>query len=96
MRTNMTMNLKLAKRWMVKNKHYILEKLSSLVLWNCAHPSNQAVTKELVNDPDITGKYLHRFSWLKDEEIGAISQEWNWLRDGIKNLMMENLRNSLY
>ena len=52
---------------------------SSLVLWNCAHPSNQAVTKELVNDPDITGKYLHRFSWLKDEEIGAISHEWNWL-----------------
>ena len=52
---------------------------SSLVLWNCAHPSNGAVTKELVNDPDITGKYLHRFSWLKDEEIGAISNEWNWL-----------------
>ena len=74
----MTMNLKLAKK-MVKSKHYILENWSSLVLWNCAHPSNQAVTKELVNDPDIAGKYLHRFSWLKDEEIGAISHEWNWL-----------------
>ena len=52
---------------------------SSLVLWNCGHPSNRAVTPELVNNPNTTGKYLHRFSWLKDEEIGSISHEWNWL-----------------
>ena len=64
-------------KWMVKNKQFILEKLSSLVLWNCGHPSNKIVTKELVNDPDTTGKVLHRFSWLKDEEIGSINHEWN-------------------
>ena len=52
---------------------------SSLVLWNCGHPSNKIVTKELVNDPSTTGKYLHRFSWLKDHEIGEINHEWNWL-----------------
>ena len=52
---------------------------SSVMLINCSHPSNQILTKELVNDPDIDGKYLHRFSWLKDEEIGKISYEWNWL-----------------
>ena len=52
---------------------------SSLVLWNCSHPSNKIVTKEYVNNPDITGKILHRFSWLKDEEIGSISHHWNWL-----------------
>src|SRR6056300_1894805 len=52
---------------------------SSLVLWNCGHPSNQKISKELINNPETTGKYLHRFSWLKDEEIGAISHEWNWL-----------------
>jgi lipopolysaccharide biosynthesis glycosyltransferase len=52
---------------------------SSLVLWNCGHPSNQKITIDLVNDPNTTGKYLHRFSWLKDEEIGAIHHEWNWL-----------------
>ena len=52
---------------------------SSLVLWNCGHPSNRTVTKEFVNDPETTGKVLHRFSWLKDEEIGSISHEWNWL-----------------
>lgn len=52
---------------------------SSLVLWNCSHPSNKQVTQELVNNPDTTGKYLHRFSWLQDHEIGSISHEWNWL-----------------
>ena len=52
---------------------------SSLVLWNCGHPSNKKVTSDLVNDPDTTGKYLHRFSWLKDDEIGRITHEWNWL-----------------
>jgi len=52
---------------------------SSLVLWNCGHPSNKKVTQELINDPDTTGKYLHRFSWLKDNEIGEVSHEWNWL-----------------
>ena len=52
---------------------------SSLVLWNCGHPSNKIVTKDYVNDPNTTGKILHRFSWLEDHEIGSISHEWNWL-----------------
>ena len=52
---------------------------SSVMLFNCAHPSNQILTKELVNDPTIDGKYLHRFSWLKDEEIGELDHTWNYL-----------------
>jgi len=52
---------------------------SSLVLWNCGHPSNQKISKELINNPETTGKYLHRFSWLKDEEIGSVPHHWNWL-----------------
>ena len=52
---------------------------SSMMLINCAHPSNQQVTKEFVNDPEKDGKYLHRFSWLNNNEIGKISHEWNWL-----------------
>ena len=52
---------------------------SSLVLWNCGHPSNQKITKELINAPETTGKYLHRFSWLDDKEIGSIPHHWNWL-----------------
>lgn len=52
---------------------------SSMMLINCGHPSNKSLTKELVNNETITGAYLHRFSWLKDEEIGKLSHEWNWL-----------------
>lgn len=52
---------------------------SSMVLWNCGHPSNKQIDMELVNNVETTGKYLHRFSWLKDEEIGKLNHEWNWL-----------------
>lgn len=52
---------------------------SSVVLFNCSHPSNKALTKDVVNSE--TGQFLHRFSWLKDDEIGEIPHEWNWLVD---------------
>ena len=52
---------------------------SSLVLWNCGHPSNQNLTVDVINDEGTTGKYLHRFSWLEDEEIGSLPIDWNWL-----------------
>lgn len=52
---------------------------SSMMLINCSHPSNKKLTKDLVNDPKTDGKYLHRFSWLRDDEIGTITHEWNWL-----------------
>jgi|TARA_B110000046_G_C12997434_1_gene400635 hypothetical protein len=54
---------------------------SSVMLVNCGHPSNKKLDMNLVNDPSITGAYLHRFSWLHDSEIGEISHEWNWLTD---------------
>ena len=50
---------------------------SSMVLWNCGHPSNKKLTTELINKE--TGKYLHRFSWLDDSEIGSLPHEYNWL-----------------
>jgi lipopolysaccharide biosynthesis glycosyltransferase len=62
-----------------KQHQYPRKNWSSMMLINCGHPSNANLTKELINDPETTGKYLHRFSWLKDEEIGEISHEWNWL-----------------
>jgi len=52
---------------------------SSVMLVNCAHPSNAVLHKELVNDPEISGAYLHRFSWLKDDEIGELDHTWNYL-----------------
>lgn len=50
---------------------------SSLILFNCQHPSNKILTPDVVNSQ--SGAFLHRFQWLKDEEIGTISHEWNWL-----------------
>ncbi len=50
---------------------------SSVVVWNCEHPSNRKVTLDYVNS--ATGMELHRFTWLKDEEIGELDVRWNWL-----------------
>jgi lipopolysaccharide biosynthesis glycosyltransferase len=52
---------------------------SSVMLFNCGHKGNEKLTQDLVNNPEVTGAYLHRFSWLKDKEIGELSPEWNWL-----------------
>ena len=52
---------------------------SSVVLWNCGHPSNQKITVDMVNNPNYDGKYFHRFSWLDDSEIGEIPKDWNYL-----------------
>ncbi len=50
---------------------------SSLVLWNCAHPSNGMATGYVVNH--MAGQWLHAFNWLPDEEIGDLPLGWNWL-----------------
>ena len=50
---------------------------SSMVLWNCAHPKNKTLTPELLNRE--TGKFLHRFSWLEDSDIGSLPHVYNWL-----------------
>lgn len=50
---------------------------SSMVLYNCGHPSNKVLTPDVVNRE--TGAFLHRFQWLDDSEIGAVPETWNWL-----------------
>ena len=50
---------------------------SSLMVFNCDHPTVRRLTPDLVNRE--TGAYLHRMQWLADEEIGALPVEWNWL-----------------
>ena len=62
-----------------KQTIYPRKNWSSMVLWNCEHPSNSFITQKLVNDPEITGAYLHRFSWLEDKEIGKLDHTWNYL-----------------
>jgi lipopolysaccharide biosynthesis glycosyltransferase len=62
-----------------KQTVYPRKNWSSVVLWNCGHPSNKVVTTDLINNLETTGKYMHRFSWLKDEEIGKLDHTWNYL-----------------
>ena len=57
--------------------HYPRKNWSSMVLWNNEHASNKKLTIKDVNTKD--GKYLHRFGWLKDDEIGEVDYTWNWL-----------------
>jgi len=62
-----------------KQTIYPRKNWSSVVLWNCSHPSNKRVTQDFVNDTELNGAYMHRFSWLKDEEIGELDHTWNYL-----------------
>jgi lipopolysaccharide biosynthesis glycosyltransferase len=50
---------------------------SSMILWNCNHSSNKKLTIETINTCDPS--YLHQFKWLKNDEIGEVPVEWNWL-----------------
>lgn len=64
---------------------------SSVMLINCGHPSNKKLTQDLVNDPEINGAYLHRFSWLKDEEVGSLDHTWNYLVGVYDNINVPKL-----
>ena len=50
---------------------------SSVMLFNCAHPANRPLDLDVLNHAG--GLMLHAFNWLRDEEIGALPAEWNYL-----------------
>ena len=62
-----------------KQTIYPRKNWSSVVLFNCGHPSNAKLTQDMVNDTELNGAYFHRFSWLKDEEVGELDHTWNYL-----------------
>ena len=49
----------------------------AVVIYNCDHPSTQKLTSKVVET--ASSKFLHRFEWLKDEEIGDLPREFNFL-----------------
>ena len=59
------------------NEDYPRKNWSSVILWNCDHPKHKILTPDFVSKQ--TGKFLHRFSWLDDQDIGELPLEWNWL-----------------
>lgn len=56
---------------------YARKNWSSVMLFNCAHPSNHALHPQYVNA--VPGRDLHRFAWLPDDQIGELEPSWNWL-----------------
>jgi lipopolysaccharide biosynthesis glycosyltransferase len=59
------------------NENYPRKNWSSVILWNCDHSKHKILTPDFVSKQ--TGKFLHRFSWLDDQDIGELPLEWNWL-----------------
>ena len=62
-----------------KNEDYPRKNWSSVILWNCQNPANRKLTPEFIQKS--TGAELHRFTWIKEERIGSLPIEWNWLPD---------------
>jgi hypothetical protein len=56
---------------------YARKNWSSVMLLNCAHPANRALTVALVNT--VPGRDLHRFCWLTEDLIGPLPARWNVL-----------------
>ena len=50
---------------------------SSMMLFNCSHPSTKNLTLENVNTQ--TPQYLHRMQWCKDEEVLEVPKCYNYL-----------------
>lgn len=70
-----------------KQSKYYRKNWSSLMLFNCSHPSNKFLTTAAVNGEP--GQWLHAFGWLRNEEIGELPLTWNWL-SGVNKLEDEN------
>jgi lipopolysaccharide biosynthesis glycosyltransferase len=56
---------------------YARKNWSSVVAFQLQHPANDKLTLDLINS--VPGRELHRFSWLADDEIGALPRRWNHL-----------------
>lgn len=59
------------------NVDYDRKNWSSVILFNCGHPSNRILTREYVAEAGAS--VIHRFGWLNDDEIGELPMEWNLL-----------------
>jgi hypothetical protein len=59
------------------NLDYPRKNWSSLILWNCNHYANRRLTPEMVRESP--GSFLHRFEWLREDQIGELPAEWNAL-----------------
>ncbi len=56
---------------------YAKKNWSSVMLFNCDHPSNRKLTLDGLNA--YPGRELHGFFWLGHGEVGSLPIYWNWL-----------------
>lgn len=61
------------------NHDYPRKNWSSVMLINCQHYHWRDMKPEKIQE--MTGPELHRFSWLKDDLVGELPAEWNWIAD---------------
>lgn len=57
--------------------YYRRKNWSSVMVFNCDHPSNLYLGMANINTQP--GRTLHGFEWLNERQIGALDPEWNWL-----------------
>lgn len=65
-----------------KQEKYFRKNWSSVMLFNCGHPSNKFLTPDVVNGEP--GSWLHGFGWLPDGDIGELNDGWNWINGTTK------------
>lgn len=68
--TKMSENGEVKQQYVYPRKNW-----SSFVIYDCEHPAITQLTPELINSCEPS--YVHRFSFLRDDEIGDIG---NWVR----------------
>lgn len=56
---------------------YARKNWSSVMVFNCDHPANKALTVDLVNA--VPGRDLHAMCWLEDDLIGELPPKYNHL-----------------
>jgi len=59
------------------NRDYPRKNWSSLIIFNCWHTANGFLNEKNVRE--ASGADLHRFHWLRNDQIGELAPEWNWL-----------------
>lgn len=59
--------------------YYNRKNWSSVMLINCDHYAHERLTLDDLNA--WPGRDLHAFKWLKEEEIGELPLDWNYLVD---------------
>ena len=60
-----------------KQEWYPKKNWSSLMLFNCSHPSIKNLNINNINTK--SPQWLHRMEWCKEEEIGEIDKKYNYL-----------------